>query len=481
MPAIISDLPVRRSVALPEEVDVTLRSHLLATEGEEDLAFALYTPSYGAKRTSALIHRVILPEDGDRQQHGNVSFNLQYFERVLDFAVQSRSGVAFLHSHIGPGWQGMSPDDVVAERRLAGPAYAVTDLPLVGLTLGTDGAWSARHWEPGNGREFDRQWCETVRVAGIGLAVTYDERQIARPEFREMFKRTRTVWGDERHAHLARLRVGVVGLGSVGMAVTEQLARGGVQQVTLIEFDEVQLHNLDRLQGASRADVGRLKAHVAGDLFLRSATAAQPGVAAAPFSVVEAAGFAAALDCDVLFSCVDRPRARQMLNHIAFAHLIPVIDGGIAVRFRSGEFAGAEWQTQTVAPSRPCLECLGAFDTGDADTERAGMLEDPSYLKGLPIDHRLRHNENVFAFTANLAAMEMFQFVGLASGIPALRGARVQRFHLIAGSLETDESAICKSGCDISQFVGTADRCLTYVGRDLAAENARARQRHGGE
>ena len=51
-----------------------------------------------------------------------------------------------LHSHLGPGWQDVSEDDVVAERGRAALALAGTELPLVGLTLGTDGAWSARFW-----------------------------------------------------------------------------------------------------------------------------------------------------------------------------------------------------------------------------------------------------------------------------------------------------------------------------------------------
>lgn len=70
-----------------------------------------------------------------------------------------------------------------------------------------------------------------------------------------------------------------------------------------------------------------------------------------------------------------------MLNHIAYAHLIPVIDGGIAVRFRNGRFAGAEWQAQAVGPGKACLECLEAFDGGDVDTERNGLLDDPTYMK----------------------------------------------------------------------------------------------------
>ena len=52
-----------------------------------------------------------------------------------------------MHSHPSEGWQGMSTPDVIAEREvLASPAFA-TNLPLLGLTIGTDGYWSARFWK----------------------------------------------------------------------------------------------------------------------------------------------------------------------------------------------------------------------------------------------------------------------------------------------------------------------------------------------
>ncbi len=38
----------------------------------------------------------------------------------------------------------MSDDDVQAEHKMAGVVHALTDLPLVGLTVGTDGTWSGR-------------------------------------------------------------------------------------------------------------------------------------------------------------------------------------------------------------------------------------------------------------------------------------------------------------------------------------------------
>src|SRR6266545_1115569 len=137
-------MPREYSVAIAEPIDGALRTHLIRQDGDEDLAFALWSPSVGADRFTALLHTVVLPQDGDRQVHGNVSFNQRYFERACRIALTEGLGVAFLHSHPYPGWQGMSWDDVVAERRIAGPAGALTGLPLLGLTIGSDGAWSAR-------------------------------------------------------------------------------------------------------------------------------------------------------------------------------------------------------------------------------------------------------------------------------------------------------------------------------------------------
>lgn len=465
------------SVAFAESLDREMQDFLIRDDGAEDLMFALWSPSHGSSRLTALLHTPLYPIKGDRQRHGNVSFNPQFFERVCQRAMAEGCGIAFIHSHPGPGWQGMSYDDIQAEKKMAGAVLALTELPLVGLTVGTDGTWSARNWEHVRKKEFKRRWVHSVRSVGNHLRVSFNDDLVLRPAFREHFKRTITVWGEANHANLARLRIGIVGLGSVGSIVAETLARMGIERFVLIDFDEVQTHNLDRLLGATLDDIGRLKISVAKREIQRSSTAKKQIVTEVPYSIVEEPGYRAALDCDVLISCVDRPRARQILNHFAFAHLIPVIDGGIEVRFKHGEFSGVDWQLQTVAPSRPCLECLGTFTPADASTEAAGKLDDPSYLKGLPTDHRFKRNENVFPFSANLASLEVLQLVALCTGIAGINNFGIQRYRYVPGILDYDVTKQCEPHCDMHKFIGQGDRHFHLFGNDCGADAARERQK----
>jgi molybdopterin/thiamine biosynthesis adenylyltransferase len=469
-------LETELSVAMAEKLDLSLSEFLIRKDFQEDLLFALWTPSRGSVRLTALLHTLVYPIDGDREVHGNVSFNPSYFERVCDMAVAQGCGIAFLHSHPFPGWQGMSQDDIVAEKKMASAVDALTDLPLVGMTIGTDGIWSARMWEQVEGRRYRGRWCHSVRRAGKALNVNFNEELVPKPDYRELFKRTVTVWGRENHATLARLRVGIVGLGSVGSFIAEILARMGMERFVLIDFDEIQSHNLDRLLGATEADLGKLKIHVAERQIRSSATASHLEIRNALFSLAEEDGYRAALDCDVLFSCVDRPRARHILNHMAYGHLIPVIDGGIAVRFKNEEFTGVDWQLQTVAPGRPCLECLGTYLPTDVALEESGILDDPTYMQGLPNDHRLKNNENVFPFSANLASLEVLQFVALASGAGGISDFGVQRYRYWPGIVDVDVEQVCKDGCDCKALEGQGDRHFTLHGRDLGAEKARGRQ-----
>ena len=208
------------------------------------------------------------------------------------------------------------------------------------------------------------------------------------PRSTEQQIRTMSAWGDDSQKHLVRLRAGVVGTGSVGGMIAESLARVGFEDITLIDFDVVKKHNLDRLNYATARDIGQLKVKVLASFLRECATAARFRVQPVVAAVYEEMGYRAALDCDVLFACVDRPWGRYVLNLIAYSHLIPVVDGGIRVRTnRLGKLAAADWKAHTATVGRPCLQCLGQYDPGHVQMEREGMLDDPKYIEGLPSNH----------------------------------------------------------------------------------------------
>jgi molybdopterin-synthase adenylyltransferase len=457
-------MPKDFAISIPEGVNEQLLAHLIREDGQEDLTFALWLPSEGGERFSCLVHSLIPPEKGDRQIHGNVSFNTEYFKRVCRIAMEKGMGVCFIHSHPYPGWQGMSSDDVNAETKMAPAAFTFTDLPLVGMTVGSDGTWSGRIWNPEGNGNFKIQWAYLIKAVGKKLIAHFNYKLVSKSSYREEFKRTRTVYGADNHQKISKLTIGIVGLGSVGSFVAESLARMGIEKIVLIDFDKIEKHNLDRQLGALRTDIGTLKVDVSKRQIQNSSTASKVIVVTVPYKLSEQKAYSAALDCDIIFSCVDRPLGRYILNHLAYSHLIPVIDGGIRVSFDDSKvFESADWQFQTVAPEKPCLQCLEAYNPADVSLEKSGMLDKPSYLDGLPEDHPLKSNENVFPFSAHLASFEVFHLMALVTGIGNVHDFGIQRYRYKHGYLSSYNDRMCKPKCTFIHLVATGDKFISPI------------------
>ncbi len=312
-------------VSIPDSLNCQLLSFLLRKDGQEDLLFGLWYTSEGIERNNVLVHSILPPLKGDRKVHGNVSFNYPYFKRACDLALKNGCGIVFMHSHPFPGWQAMSSDDVKAESRMAPTVDTITNLPLLGLTVGSDGTWSGRIWSYYESN-YQRKWAKSVKVIGNEFSIFLDNKQKQRFIKSEYLKRTVSVWGSTNHEILSNLTIGIVGLGSVGSIVAETLARMGMRKITLIDFDKVEKHNLDRIIGATKKDIGKYKVDVISKAIKKSSPFGNIEVIPVPKSIAKGEAYMRALDCDLLFCCADKPRARFILNHIAYSHLIPVTE-----------------------------------------------------------------------------------------------------------------------------------------------------------
>ena len=81
-------------------------------------------------------------------------------------------------------------------------------------------------------------------------------------DFDRRFGAIQRLYGDRAYALLPQLHLCVVGLGGVGSWAAEALARSGVGIITLIDFDEVALSNVNRQLQARSDTVGRKKIEV---------------------------------------------------------------------------------------------------------------------------------------------------------------------------------------------------------------------------
>lgn len=81
----------------------------------------------------------------------------------------------------------------------------------------------------------------------------------------EIFSRNELFWGNENQELLKTKHIAVFGLGGVGGFCAEALARAGVGELTIIDFDTVSLSNINRQTIALHSTVGQSKTKLFGE------------------------------------------------------------------------------------------------------------------------------------------------------------------------------------------------------------------------
>ena len=398
-------------VVLREELHRKLVNYLLrhfqVGSLQEEVCFALWYPGDGMNRYTGILRELILPISDDRELHGNITVHLQYLNRVLERALDMNAGVAVLHSHPDCGWQALSRDDEDTERNLILPFIRETGLPLLGLTLAKNEIWSARFWHEPRLGSAQLTHCTEVRRVGVRKSVA-DTVSIAYPVYtrRTILERTLDCWGLSAQARLARTHICVVGAGSVGAMVLEALARTGIEQITIIDQDDVALHNLDRLAYADRSSVGLRKVDIAAAHVRRISTAFRPVVRAIPLSIRHERAYRLAADADLIICCVDNAEARDVLNHLAYSNCLPLIDGGVDVDSPEGHLRSAKWRVYLVGPDMQCMRCREQYTSSEAADEREGLRYHGRYIN-YDDPSGPEPGQNTFAFCNIVAAEEI--------------------------------------------------------------------------
>lgn len=242
------------------------------------------------------------------------------------------------------------------------------------------------------------------------------------------------------------------------MDLAIRLAATGIQKVGVMDFDIVKEVNRDRLVAATRRDAQLQipKVDVAQRACIAAATAADFRFQRHNVNVTSLQGQSAALDYDVIFSCVDRPWPRAVLNQLAYSDLIPVIDGGIGIdTFDTGEMRNATYRTHVVRPGRPCLQCNGQLDPAKVSRDRLGLFDDPTYIEkgGEPEAGK----QNVTMLSASVMASQLALFVSFVAAPSKFGEPGPLRFSLTTHRLEHVE-ATTNPACIYENLVAKGDQ-----------------------
>ena len=167
----------------------------------------------------------------------------------------------------------------------------------------------------------------------------------------DRYQRQERFYGIKREGQekLSKARVAVVGLGALGSAIAEVLARAGVGYLRLIDRDFVELHNLQRqlLYTEKDASEHRLKAEACSDHL----SEINADIVLDPRAEDVRPGNIRALLSDVylILDGTDNMETRYLLNEFSVDQKIPWIYGGVIE---------GKGMTMNFVPDGPCMTCM---------------------------------------------------------------------------------------------------------------------------
>lgn len=137
----------------------------------------------------------------------------------------------------------------------------------------------------------------------------------------ELFSRNALYWGKEAQERLSRKHVAVFGLGGVGGFCAEALARAGIGNLTIIDFDKVSTSNINRQIIALNSTVGEMKTA----LFEKRLKDINPDINLTIIDDFYSDNADIILNCDFVADAIDTMRSKINLLVACYNKKIPVI------------------------------------------------------------------------------------------------------------------------------------------------------------
>lgn len=327
-------MTVRTNLVLTAPQHAALKRHLFPGDGKEAATVLVCSRVVADDSIKLMVQQYILvPYDACEREPNFLTWSGDYLEEALDRAEEDDLSIVLLHSHPGGLFEFSMADDrsdgVVMPTLFAGRPKRHHG-PL----------WHGSAIMVGDGRIRARLYDSSSRVSEIDVVAVYgdDLYYFWNPDRFRLFCLPRPMaFSEAMRAELGQLSACVVGVSGTGSIVAEQLARLGFGNIILVDFDRIELKNLNRILNSSLADAEakRLKVEVIAKAIQRFRSDAR--VIPVPTGIERVEAIRTAAGADVLFSCVDSDEGRQICDLMSSAFLQPLFDVGVTIPVHTTE------------------------------------------------------------------------------------------------------------------------------------------------
>ena len=254
------------------------------------------------------------------------------------------------------------------------------------------------------------------RAPIVSIAVAGDDfRFWAEPatgDLPDFMLRNEQMFGAATARLLRGLSVAVVGCSGTGSPTVEQLLRLGVGRLVLVDHDDLEGKNLNRILNAYREDIGKKKVHILKDAASKMGLGTE--VVAIPTKLGVASAVRVVASCDLAFGCTDTVIGRHTLGRLCTFYGMPLIDMG--VRIDADGSGGVDQVCGAVHYIQPdgssllsrgvyTLEELRAEELREADPDAYEEQLGAGYIRNAPDDSPAVVSVNMLI--ASLAVNEM--------------------------------------------------------------------------
>lgn len=383
-----------------------LRERLLPSDQERCAVLYAAESKLDDGQFRLLVREIEYPteEDYTVQSIDRAELSPHFVARVSKRARTRNLSLIFTHTHPGTDPPKFSPIDNGGERVLADFLVSRGQHRNHAALVLSDGGMRARRLGT----------LEELRVVALGAKRKVEfEPNMESAEYSQVFDRQVRAFGAAGQRRLGKLCVGIIGLGGTGSIVAQQIAHLGIRRFLLIDPDILEVTNLNRVVGATPADVGSTKVAAAARYIKNFNSEAT--VETVVGDVVHDVVAQKLAQVDLILCCTDSHGSRAVVQQVAYQHLIPCIDVGSTIIQRDGEVAGIYGRVQLLSPTLPCLWCSELLDA--AEVRRDMMNESERRLDPYIVGSR-EPAPSVISLNGTVVSLAVSMILGIIAEAP---------------------------------------------------------------